>query len=105
MQLRFNFNASFLKLEDVGSIPITTRALIALAFAAILAAAFLNGVRFRYESISGKLWRVDEFTGQRCRVLARGADCAPLTSLSTSTSVSVSVSTSTSVTLAHRQLH
>ena len=82
-------------------IPIAAWAITAIALVAILAVAFQYGVRYRYEQIGGMLWRVDQLTGQHCRVVRKGVDCGPLRSVSTSTSTSVSVSTSLSVKSSH----
>ena len=79
--------------------------LAAIGLLAILAAAFQYGARFRYETIGGIRWRVDEFTGQRCRVIGKFVNCAPPASASTSTSTSLSVSTSTSVKASHPTVH
>lgn len=65
----------------------------------VLALLFQTYIRYRYEEIGGALWRVDEFTSQRCVVAAPYTPCLlpNSTSLSTSTSSSSSVSPSTSV--------
>jgi hypothetical protein len=49
-------------------------------------------MRYRYERIGGILWRVDQITNQRCRVVGKIDDCTPLKSPSMSTSLSTSVS-------------
>ena len=87
------------------SFTIAAWVLAAIGLVAILVVAFQNGARFRYETIGGIRWRVDEFTGQRCRVVGKAVECAPPASVSTSTSTSVSVSTSTSVKISHARTH
>ena len=105
MDVKFDSELFFWKLARTRSFTIAARVLIGLALMAILAAAFQYGARFRYERIGGILWRIDEFTGQRCRVVGKAVDCAPLASVSTSTSTSTSVSTSTTVKHSHPAIH
>ena len=72
--------------------------LVAMIALGLFAAVFQIFVRYRYEQISGALWRVDEISGQRCIVAAPYKPCLPpkSPSQSTSTSASLSVSPSTS---------
>jgi divalent metal cation (Fe/Co/Zn/Cd) transporter len=68
---------------------------LAAVFSLIVAIViFQTGMRYRYERLGGILWRVDQITNQRCRVLGSAVDCAPLQSTSTSTSKSTSTSLS-----------
>lgn len=82
------------------------------SFVAVLAAGlfvivFQTQIRYRYETIGGIRWRVDQITDQRCRVLETGVMCGPDLSTSVSQSPSksksksksVSISTSTSTSL------
>lgn len=93
------------KLAGNRSFIIATWILAAAVLITILAVAFQYGARFRYETIGGILWRVDEFTGQRCRVIGRSVNCAQPASVSTSTSTSLSVSPSISVKIGHGRTH
>ena len=78
-------------------------ALVAVLVMTVVAAVFQYYVRYRYERLGGILWRVDQLTNQRCRVIGDNVDCNPPSSVSTSTSTSLSTSTSVSVrALAHR---
>lgn len=80
---------------------VATWAFVAVLSGAIAALVFQSFMRYRYEEIGGVLWRVDQVTDQRCRVLRKRSDCSLPKSNSTSTSLSSSVSTSTSTSVRH----
>jgi hypothetical protein len=72
-------------------------ALIVVAAFAILTGVFQTFMRYRYETLGGTLWRVDQLTSERCRVGKSGVICAVPKSASTSTSMSTSTSTSLNI--------
>lgn len=105
MEIKSDSTVFVWKLPRSRSVAVAAWFLAAIALAAILTAAFQYGARFRYETIGGIMWRVDEFTGQRCRVIGKSVNCTPPASVSTSTSTSLSVSPSTSVKTSHPPTH
>lgn len=70
---------------------------VSILAAAVIAISFQTGMRYRYEEIGGVMWRVDQITSQRCRVLPHGVLCGAPASTSISNSISTSTSTSMSV--------
>lgn len=78
---------------------VATWSVVAVVAAGVFMVFFETGMRYRYEELGGILWRVDQITNQRCRVIAQGAACVRWLPRSTSISRSISTSTSTSTSL------
>jgi hypothetical protein len=80
---------------------VATWTLVAVLSGAVAVVVFQTCMRYRYEKIGGVLWRVDQISDQRCRVLRTRIDCSLPKSVSTSTSLSTSTSTSTTTSARH----
>ena len=78
---------------------VATWSLVAVVAAGLFVVFFQAGMRYRYEELGGVLWRIDQLTNQRCRVIAAGSSCVVVLPKSTSVSKSISTSTSTSISL------
>jgi hypothetical protein len=78
--------------------------LVAAAFVFLIVTFQTNG-RYRYETIGGVQWRIDEITNRRCRVVGQSVDCSPPKSTSVSTSTSTSTSLSVTTVVRHRSLN
>ena len=81
-------------------------ALVVALSIAVFAVVFQSSGRYRYEKLGGIMWRVDQISGQRCRVIHGNINCTPLKTGSMSTSTSLSTSTSVSARAqAHPRAH